>query len=73
MRTRLIRCFDCGRIFFDDLLGCPGCALPTAIIRKETDMTNLEGTLEAFGDKYGKLSFALSALNTILLIWLLLR
>lgn len=38
-------------------------------------MANLgiEGQLSAFGDRYGKLSFAVSVLNTILLVLLLLK
>lgn len=36
-------------------------------------MANLEAQLTAFGDRYGKLSFAVSCLNTVLLIILLLR
>lgn len=39
-------------------------------------MANLEeiqGELVAFGDRYGKLGFAVSVLNTVLLIMLLLK
>jgi hypothetical protein len=36
-------------------------------------MANLEARLDAFGDRYGKLGFAVSVLNTILLVVLLLK
>jgi hypothetical protein len=35
-------------------------------------MANLEAQLTAFGDRYGKLSFAVSVLNTVLLLIILL-
>lgn len=35
-------------------------------------MADLQTELAAFGDKYGKLSFAVSVLNTILLVAVLL-
>lgn len=36
-------------------------------------MVNLEAQLTAFGDRYGKLGFAVSCINTVLLVVLLLR
>jgi hypothetical protein len=36
-------------------------------------MANLEEQLTAFGDRYGKLSFAVSVLNTVLLLIILLN
>lgn len=36
-------------------------------------MANLQAELSAFGDRYGKLGFAVSCLNTILLVLLLLK
>lgn len=37
------------------------------------NLDNLQGELIAFGDRYGKLGFAVSVLNTILLVVLLLK
>jgi hypothetical protein len=36
-------------------------------------MANLEAQLTAFGDRYGKLSFAVSVLNTVLLLIIILH
>lgn len=36
-------------------------------------MASLESQLTAFGDRYGKLGFAVSLLNTILLLVILLK
>jgi len=36
-------------------------------------MADLEAQLTAFGDRYGKLSFAVSVLNTALLVFLILK
>lgn len=36
-------------------------------------MANLQAELTAFGDRYGKLGFAVSVLNTILLVLILLK
>lgn len=36
------------------------------------DLDDIRGELVAFGDRYGKLGFAVSVLNTILLVLILL-
>lgn len=36
------------------------------------NLDNIQGELVAFGDRYGKLGFAVSVLNTILLLAILL-
>jgi hypothetical protein len=36
-------------------------------------MANLEAQLTAFGDRYGKLGFAVSCINTVLLLFVLFR